>query len=84
MTKNFLKNTLAFMMLCGFGLFITSCSDSDEDTVVTVETTENFVNQSVFSLQTEVGKCGLERTRGNSHSLQGIEMKACPISLGIL
>ncbi len=60
MTKKFLKNTLAFLMLCGFGLFITSCSDSDEDTIVTVETTENFVDQSVFSLQTEgnIGKMG--------------------------
>ena len=61
MTKKILlKNVMGFMMLCGFGLCITSCSNEEEDTIVTIESTENFVNQSVFSLQTEgnIGRMG--------------------------
>lgn len=57
--KIFLKYSFAFMALVGAGLFITSCSD-EADSAVDIETTENFVNQSVYSLQTEgnVGKLG--------------------------
>ncbi len=57
--KIFLKYSFAILALLSAGLFITSCSE-EADSVVDIETTENFVNQSIYSLQTEgnVGKLG--------------------------
>lgn len=58
-TKIF-KSYFAILGLAFIGCFVVSCSDADSDSIVSEETVQNYIDQSVYSIQAEsnIGKMG--------------------------